>query len=201
MLHGSTDEMTTRFQITCFVCLLLLIYSSRPGSIATLMMPAIMLGFLTAPIWLICGALFLFLRLRRQPSPEIKARERTKRRFPKSYVILVALVFVLLLCRIPTRIALWTCSTGFGPLLRQPPVQPEAVEKSVGLFKVDRYAKDPRGGVYFRTATGADGIGPDTMSYGLAVRPNAEGSPFGNAYYDTYHLFGDWHTFEASNDW
>ncbi len=162
-----------------------------------------MLAFVTAPIGFLCGAVFLYLRFRRHPSRELttETRGRTARRSSKSYLLLVALVLILLLYRIPTRIALGTCSPRFTPLVREPPVKPEAVEETLGLFKVDRYAKDLRGGVYFRTARGPDGIGPDTMSYGLAFMPNAEGSPFGNAYYDTYHLFGDWHTFKASNDW
>jgi hypothetical protein len=73
--------------------------------------------------------------------------------------------------------------------------------KQVGPYHVDRYGADKRGGVYFRTATGPDGIGPDRMSYGFAFRPNGEGTPFGNAHYRRRHLFGDWYVFAASDDW
>ena len=71
----------------------------------------------------------------------------------------------------------------------------------IGPYTVDNYCKDSRGGVYFRTATGRDGIGPDTNSYGFAFRPNSKGSPYGNAYYSTQQIYGDWFVFSASNDW
>ena len=71
----------------------------------------------------------------------------------------------------------------------------------LGLYYVDRYVADPRGGVYFRTHAGPDGIGPDTMSYGFAYRPNREGSPFGRAGYHLSHMVGDWYGFSASNDY
>ncbi len=71
----------------------------------------------------------------------------------------------------------------------------------VGPYWVDRYGADARGGVFFRTHTGPDGIGPDQMSNGFALRPNSEGTPFGNARYCRCHLFGEWYSFEASDDW
>jgi hypothetical protein len=70
-----------------------------------------------------------------------------------------------------------------------------------GPYRVDAYAGDERGGVFFRTRAGPDGIGPDTTSYGFAFRPNTEGTPFGNAHYQRRHLFGDWYAFAASDDW
>jgi hypothetical protein len=70
----------------------------------------------------------------------------------------------------------------------------------LGVYSVDRYAADPRGGIYFRTHAGPDGIGPDTMSYGFAFWPNREGTPFGKAGYGLSHMVGDWYCFSASND-
>ena len=49
--------------------------------------------------------------------------------------------------------------------------------------------------------SGPDGIGPDTMSYGFASRPNREGTPFGRAGYHLSHVLGDWYVFSASNDY
>jgi hypothetical protein len=72
--------------------------------------------------------------------------------------------------------------------------------QQIGPYRVDRYAADKRGGVYFRTATGPDGLGPDRMSYGFAFCPNWRGTPFGNARYSHRHLFGDWYVFAASED-
>jgi len=73
--------------------------------------------------------------------------------------------------------------------------------QKIGPYLVDQYRDDNRGGVYFRTSTAPDGLGPDTISFGFAFRPNEKGSPYGNAYYTHAHLFGDWYTFSASNDW
>jgi hypothetical protein len=76
----------------------------------------------------------------------------------------------------------------------------EALERWLGVYFVDRYAADTGGGVYFRAHAAADGIGPDTMSYGFAFRPNPEGTPFGGAGYRYTHVADDWYVFSASND-
>ena len=70
-----------------------------------------------------------------------------------------------------------------------------------GIYEVAEYAADPRGGVYFVTLQAGDGLGPDTMSYGFAYRPNDAGSPFGAASYATFPLGGGWYSFRASDDW
>jgi hypothetical protein len=74
------------------------------------------------------------------------------------------------------------------------------LERWLGVYFVDRYAADAGGGVYFRTHAGADGIGPDTMSYGFAFRPNPNWTPFGFARYRFAQVTGDWIVFSASND-
>ncbi len=71
----------------------------------------------------------------------------------------------------------------------------------IGPYKVDEFAADPRGGVFFRVYSGRDGIGPDTMSYGFAFEPNPEGTPFGAAHYRTFRLGNSWCWFRASDDW
>jgi len=70
----------------------------------------------------------------------------------------------------------------------------------LGVYDVDRYAADPRGGVYFRTHFGVDGIQPDITSSGFAYRPNPEGTPFGSAGYHYSQIDGDWYVFSASTD-
>jgi hypothetical protein len=78
---------------------------------------------------------------------------------------------------------------------------PVPLNRWVGCFYVDRYAADASGAVYFRTASHADGLGPDTMSYGFALRPNArEGTPFGWSSYRQSRLTGDWYSFGVSDD-
>ena len=109
----------------------------------------------------------------------------------------------LLWLHIPQRIAFACCYADLQEMAADAPVvQREwAIGRQVGPYRVDRYGADQRGGVFFRTGTGQDGIGPDEMSYGFAYQPNGQGSPFGNASYRLRHLFGNWYAFAASNDW
>ena len=70
-----------------------------------------------------------------------------------------------------------------------------------GSYYIDVYAVDSRGGVYFRTSSGPDGLGPDTVSRGFCLNPNPEGSPFGAKYYKPEPIGDGWYKFEASNDY
>jgi hypothetical protein len=114
------------------------------------------------------------------------------------------LSFALILTGIPRRAAFLLSRPAFQGLVATAPAseyEGEALGRLLGVYYVDRYAADPRGGVYFRTHSGPDGIGPDTMSYGFAFRPNAKGLPFGNAGYRLSRMIGDWYCFSASDDW
>ena len=87
---------------------------------------------------------------------------------------------------------------------RRPPVSDfdgARLDRRLGLYQVERYAADPRGGVYFHVHSGADGIGPDRMNYGFVYQPNSRGTPFGAADYRTYKLGDNWFWFRASDDW
>jgi hypothetical protein len=109
----------------------------------------------------------------------------------------------LLASHVPQRVAFGFCASELHPLVDGAPLDEfrgAEINRRVGPYTVDRYAADRRGGVYFRTATGPDGIGPDQMSYGFAYRPNGQGTPFGNARYWQAHLFGEWFTFAVSDD-
>lgn len=77
----------------------------------------------------------------------------------------------------------------------------EPLDEWLGLHRVNEWARDPRGGVYFQTLWHLEGIGPDAMSYGFAWRPNPEGSPFGAARYRRLQVLGNWYLFAASDDW
>jgi hypothetical protein len=110
----------------------------------------------------------------------------------------------LLWLHMPQRVAFAFCYSQLHKFVENLPVDEfrnEKLGRQVGPYWVDRYAADKRGGVFFRTATGPGGIGPDEISYGFAFRPNGRGSPFGNSHYWHRHLFGNWYVFEASNDW
>lgn len=116
----------------------------------------------------------------------------------------IAVCFVLVLIGIPRRIAFLFSRSEFQRHIATAPAsefEGERLGRYLGVYYVDRYAADPRGGAYFRTHTGADGIGPDTMSYGFAFRPNPEGTPFGKAGYRYSHVVGDWFVFSASDDY
>jgi hypothetical protein len=68
---------------------------------------------------------------------------------------------------------------------------PVLLAADFGIFVVDRWGTDDRGGVYFRSV--------ETLhtSYGYAYRPNAQGSPFGDVGYELHPLAGDWYAFAA----
>jgi hypothetical protein len=110
----------------------------------------------------------------------------------------------LLRFHVPQRLAFAPFCFELRGLVDAAPVESyrgEELGRRIGPYWVDRYGTDRRGGVYFRTHTGPDGIGPDQMSYGFAFRPNEKGTPFGNAHYRRLLLFGDWYVFAASDDW
>jgi hypothetical protein len=119
---------------------------------------------------------------------------------------LVVATVLLLYSQVPLRIAFATVQARLQSHVVTAPVLSNADMNTkplgpIGMYRVDAYATDPRGGVYFRTGTGQDGMGPDTMSFGFAFRPNTTGTPFGRARYRIRHLSGEWYWFAASNDY
>lgn len=116
--------------------------------------------------------------------------------------VVMALTLVLLIYGIPRRVAFLASRPAFERFVASAPLSKyggEVLDARVGLYRVDRYAADPRGGVYFRVYSGADFL--DIMSHGFAYRPNRQGTPFGSARYEVFHIAGDWFIFRASNDW
>ena len=118
------------------------------------------------------------------------------------FVVIVSLVLVV--TGLPMRAGFLLSRPAFRRHVVTAPAseyEGEALGRFLGIYYVNRFAADPRGGVYLRTHAGADGIGPDTMSYGFAYKPNPKGTPFGNSHYGLSHIVGDWYFFSASNDW
>ena len=116
---------------------------------------------------------------------------------------IVVLSLVLIMSGIPRKVAFVLSRPAFQHYAATAPVSEsdrEALGRLFGVYYLDRYDADLRGGVYFRTHAGADGIGPSTMSYGFAYRPSPQGTPFGNAGYRYSHVIGDWYCFSVSND-
>ena len=117
--------------------------------------------------------------------------------------VLVSFTFLSLVFYVPRRVAFIVVQ---GEFEQQLPAAPPTgagevdLDRSFGPYHVDRWASDERGGIYFRTGTGPDGF-IDSMSYGFAYRPNAEGTPFGSARLQLGRIGGGWYWFKASNDW
>lgn len=83
--------------------------------------------------------------------------------------------------------------------LEASPLNPPSRGTWVALWKVIEAETDPRGGLYIVTGEANDIV--DTISAGLAFKPNSQGSPFGNLDYNLVHLNGHWYWFYANSDW
>ena len=185
--------------LTMLACLAALAVSVYPGVLGDLLFMATVLSLFVIPV--VGIAVFA--------GSIVFARRHTLRIGPYSVngaAIVAAILLatlILLTCYVPRRIAFALSRSSFEPLVQNAPVSTHdgALNRRLGLYNVDKYAADPRGGVYFRVYTGGDGIGPDQMSYGFVHKPNPEGTPFGAAHYGVYALGGDWYWFEASDDW
>lgn len=101
---------------------------------------------------------------------------------------------------VPLRVAFAISRGAFDGACKSAPDGGQGLNSRLGIYHVDEYAKDPRGGVFFRVNTGPDGF-IDLMSYGFAYQPNGQGTPFGAAHYKLCHVTGDWYQFQASDDW
>ena len=117
--------------------------------------------------------------------------------------VMVLATWALLRVYVPRRVAFALCRSGFERhLTRTPsPASPTQCDRRIGWYHVDLWARDSRGGIYFRTGSGPDGIGPDRTSAGFVYQPNGGGTPFGSARYRLGRLGNDWFWFCASDDW
>jgi hypothetical protein len=196
--------------------LVLLGLSVYPGVLFDLVFVAALISPIWFPALVIGGIIFLVIQSRSTKKPPIspdldlivdevgggKEIVHPRRRIATTPAI-IALSLVLIWFGIPRRVAFLLSRPAFERHIATAPANRyggEPLRHRLGVYDVDRYATDPRGGIYFRTHAGPDGIGPDTMSYGFAFRPNREGTPFGKAGYGLSHMVGDWYCFSASND-
>jgi hypothetical protein len=195
---------TTRLTITILLCVLCLLWGLWPGSLDPFIVFLAVL--VSVPFLLIVGVHFVFTIIRRfSKDPDfVKA---SFLRFVLGSAIVVATAGTTLL-QIPLGISFVLSKPQFEPFISSAPVSQYAcsgertlLSRRLGMWHVDRYGTDPRGGTYFRIGTSMDGIGPDTMSHGFAFKPNPEGSPFGNAKYYYSRITGSWFYFAASDDW
>lgn len=180
-------------------CLAALAVSVIPGLLGDLLFPAILLLIIALPVVAIGGVIAIVIVYWQHA-------RITSVRWKKVAVILMIMAGTVALLRfyVPRRIAFAVSRSAFEELVPQAPKaerQRAQLNRRLGIYLVDEYAADPRGGAYFRVHAGGDGIGPDVMSYGFAYKPNQSGTPFGAARYRLFTLGGDWYCFEASDDW
>lgn len=185
--------------LTIFVCVVALSISIYPGVLNDLVFTAVLLSFVAAPVVGIVGIIFLVVLA---PQARLRGLQFPWMRIAVAFAILIC-TYILLKLYVPRRIAFELSRDAFEQVVsetRPSNLHATFPRQRVGIYKVDEYATDPRGGIYFRVHTGFDGIGPDQMSYGFVHKPNQEGTPFGAAGYRLFSLGSDWYWFRASND-
>ena len=186
--------------LTTLACVVALAISIYPGVLNDLLFIGILLSLLIVPVVGIFGGIVLVV-------VACKGKFRGLQIPWMQVAVVCAILFgtyVLLKFYIPRRIAFAASRAAFEQMVSQATPserQGTPLNRRLGVYKVDEYAADPRGGVYFRVYSGGDGIGPDQMSYGFAYRPNQKGTPFGAARYRLFRLGNDWYWFRASDDW
>lgn len=205
--------------IAAILSFALVVLSVYPGVLLDLFLIAILTSILWIPALLI--ALFvLLLRSARRSALRSEMNENNVivsverggttvstifGRF-RMVIVTVFLIFngVLLVTRIPIKLAFAFSRPAFEAMrietMHDSPTG-ESLNRRLGIYLIDRCRADSRGGIYFRSHSGADGISPDILSSGFAYKPNPRGSPFGAARYHYIHLIDDWYSFQASDDY
>jgi len=205
---GDKRERTGLWMIvlTIPVALFLLWLDVVPGRAGSVLGWVFIVSLIAGPLLLlaglIAGILLLVNRAYRSWSrPRPSAYGLTWPRMAVWFLILLG-TYGMLRLNVPERIAFRMSRSSFEALVEEAPERrwdDTPIQRRVGVYQVDRFARDPRGGVFFRVHSAAVFI--DTTSYGFAYRPNSEGTPFGNAAYRTWDLGGGWYGFSASNDY
>lgn len=186
--------------VTTIVCSALLVISIYPGALDKLLFWGVLAAIVSIPTIGLVGVIFLIVFMRRGVLKRLKLPWRT-------IVAMTTIVFIstlLLTFYVPRRLAFMASRSAFESFLPQASQlhnQPIALNRKLVFYHVDTYARDARGGVYFRVYSTGAGLGPDLMSYGFVYQPNLKGSPFGAAGYQLFPLSQDWYWFQASNDW
>ena len=183
--------------MTIVACTLALAISIWPGWLNDLLLVAIPIGLFAAPCIVLALGVFVFIQYR-HGSLRIGG-------LPWKYatitVLMLITTYAALRFYIPRRIAFFSCRSSFQVIVDGGVVDNREFNRRIGPFRIDECLIDNRGGTYFRVYSGADGIGPDIISYGFCYNPNGSGSPFGAAHYRISRLGNGWYWFRASDDW
>jgi hypothetical protein len=132
---------------------------------------------------------------------QMKLRDLPLARFTGSAAILCCSL-LLVFFYVPRRIAFLASRSSFEALVDEAPLREvggTALNRRLGVYRVEDYAMDPRGGVYFRVYRGAEILDADHVSYGFAYNPNRKGSPFGDDEYLVRRITDRWFWFRAAD--
>ncbi len=185
--------------LACVASITAIGLSVYPGVLRDLLFMLLLTSVIWLPVCAIAGVVWLVMMLRSR----VRFIQWPWIRYGLAGVILMS-TFVLLRYYVPRRLAFMASLPKFEALVAQAPVHEYGgtpLNQRLGVFMVEDYAADVRGGVYFRVYQGNDGIGPDIMTYGFTHRPNRSGTPYGASGYKLYRLGSGWYWFHASDDW
>ena len=192
---------------TLAICSLALTLSIYPGLLQSL--PVILAFLFIGVTWvLIVGGTVFFGLVEMAQRLQSSVAMDWRSQFPKTHLIRIGLIWVILMGSygllkfyVPRRIAFALSRPAFDRGLEKTPQGKNIRPLQFGVYKIEAYEIDRRGGQYFRAYSHGDGLGPDTVSYGFVYQPNPDGSPFGDAYYGIHPLGKRWYWFQASADW
>ncbi|MBV6625350.1 MAG: hypothetical protein KI793_20880 [Rivularia sp. (in: Bacteria)] len=180
--------------ITITVCIAILSISIYPGALASLWFAFVLISIICLPIFIVVGIFALIVLGRRG----VFSKYNIPWRLIKTTAGIVLLSCILLKLYIPRRLAFFASQSAFEQVIVSGKI---TANQQFGLYKVDKYAVVFDGGKYFRVNTSGNGFSPDITSYGFVYQPNLKVSPFGNANYQVFNLYGNWYWFQASNDY
>jgi hypothetical protein len=160
------------------------------------------LALICSPFWLplACISSWVFVEMTHQ-DPDLLGPPLGRRRRLATAALVLVLNCGLLCWGAPRRLAFLHARPAFEAAVAASPPAYSGVmrfDRRLGVYHVDQFAADPRGGVYFRTHSGPNGLDRRGTAYGFSHRPNQVGSPFGDEKYALSHVVGDWYTFQAS---
>lgn len=113
-------------------------------------------------------------------------------------ITMVFATHILMQLNLPMQLALRLSETAFAAQVSDAPVadtksNAAGLFERLGLYSVDYYARDRRGGIYFATSQHQI-LG---VSYGFAYQPNHRGCPFGDSGYAIEPVVGEWYWFRS----
>ncbi len=198
-LRTSPEKRLLYVSVT--VVALLVGMSAYPGLIASTIFS--LLGFISLLPLLVIWFLFVgFMALR-----DLWFRRSLRSAYALQSAAISLFAFGLVVLRVPMRLGFAVSRPAFERFLQEAPVpvkspremEVEMASRWFGIYHVDEWGIDARGGTYFRTGRGSDVL--NEYSYGFVFQANREGTPFGAAKYYLTRIAPEWHTFFVSSDY